>query len=82
MRGKGDETPISSFLSDEGPSPILSSAVCLPPAFMQVNSVQCFSQTGVFCQKKSQLCLKRLQQNRENDMSVHGVKRSFGNFEE
>lgn len=53
MRGKGDETPISSFLSDEGPSPILSSAVCLPPAFMQVNSVQCFPKKECFVKKST-----------------------------
>lgn len=81
MRGKGYEIPISSFLSDEGPSPILSSAVHLPPAFLQVNSVQRFPKKECFVKKKSQCSLKRLQQNKENDMSVHGVKRSFGNFE-
>jgi len=35
----------------------------------------------MFCQKKPTVYLKCLQQNRENDMLVHGVKRSFGNFE-
>lgn len=53
VRDKGNETPISSFTSDEGPSPILSSVVLLPPALLQVNPVRHFPKKECFA-KKSQ----------------------------
>lgn len=69
-------------MSDEGPSPILSSLLLLPPALLlQVNLVQCFPAKERLVKKKLTFGLKHLQQNKQNNMSVSGIERSSRNFE-